>query len=256
MADVDATLDALFGEDLGAFVQARDEAAARLRAAGDREAAALVKAARKPSVPAWAINRLARDRPDEIAALFEVGARLRDAQRALLAGEADGEHTRAIAEEERAAVRALVERAAAILTDAGLHPSPAYRERIADTLFATASDDDVREAVARGRLTKESRRVGFGAAPDMKLIQGSRAEPAGAKQRVAEERRRRREQLAQKVKLLEHEAEEAARAAKEAERAHEEAGRAAARLRKTAEAAAQRLADARAKLDETDDERS
>ena len=48
--------DDLYGLPLGEFTATRDALAARLKAAGDKEAAAEVKRARKPSVPAWAAN--------------------------------------------------------------------------------------------------------------------------------------------------------------------------------------------------------
>ena len=245
----------LYARPLDAFVSSRDDLASRLRDAGDREGATTVKALRKPSVPAWAINRLARTVGDQLTALFAIGEQLHAAQRALLAGEADPDDTRRIATEERAAVHTLVERAAAILTEAGIEPSASYRERIADTLYATASDPTVREQVTAGRLVKEARRVGFGLADTaLQVIPGGRDQAGGEQRREQDRRRRRREQLAQKIAMLEEDAVRAARATQDAERdlvtaerSREEAARAVARARKAATAADQRLADARAR---------
>lgn len=53
------------------FTAARDARARELRSDGHRDAAAIVKALRKPSVTAWAMNQAVRARPDAAAALVE-----------------------------------------------------------------------------------------------------------------------------------------------------------------------------------------
>src|SRR6476660_475911 len=58
--DPDAALDELYGVEPSAFVATRKKLAADLRAAGDKDGARALLAARRPSTAAWALNQLAR----------------------------------------------------------------------------------------------------------------------------------------------------------------------------------------------------
>src|SRR5919202_1156757 len=81
--------DDLYGLALDAFVPDRDALAKRLRADGDRAAADEVKALRKPSVAAWAVNQAVRSQPKAARALWDAGDALIAAQDDLLAGRGD-----------------------------------------------------------------------------------------------------------------------------------------------------------------------
>src|SRR5437879_13872993 len=67
-------VDALYGEPLDTFIAARNALAKALVQAADREGAAVVKALRKPSVAAWALNQLSHTRPAEVERLLAAGA--------------------------------------------------------------------------------------------------------------------------------------------------------------------------------------
>src|ERR671924_1644677 len=84
--ELDQQIDSLFGMPPDRFIPERDALAKRLRATGDREAADRVKGLRKPTVPAWALNQLARQDPRGVSDVVELGARLRDAQRRAISG--------------------------------------------------------------------------------------------------------------------------------------------------------------------------
>ena len=84
--DVETELEQLFGLPLDQFTAARNELASRLKSAGQTDAAERVRELRKPSVPAWAVNQLARREPEAVGRLVESGERLRKAQAAALAG--------------------------------------------------------------------------------------------------------------------------------------------------------------------------
>src|SRR5918997_3683747 len=84
--DLEADIDRLYGLPLDEFVRERDELARRLNRDGDREAAARVKALRKPTVGAWALNQAVRRRRAETQELLETGERLRAAHEQLLSG--------------------------------------------------------------------------------------------------------------------------------------------------------------------------
>ena len=78
----------LYGLPLEEFTPARDALAKELKAAGHKDEAAEVKRLRKPSLAAWALNRVARDHPEAIGQLREAGADLRAAQDEALSGDA------------------------------------------------------------------------------------------------------------------------------------------------------------------------
>ena len=83
------TADALYGLPLDAFVPERDALAKRLRAEARRDEADEIKALRKPSVAAWAVNQAVRSQPKAARALWEAGDALIAAQDDLLAGKGD-----------------------------------------------------------------------------------------------------------------------------------------------------------------------
>lgn len=151
-ADDDDATDALYAGALEDFVASRDALARALRADGDREAAAAVRKLAKPSRAAWAVNRLVRAHPDEVAALLEAGETLAASQEQLLDG-ADPAVLRTAAEAARALVDALAAQAEA---------DGATRDKVRATLHAATVDAEVREAVRAGRLTREASASGFG----------------------------------------------------------------------------------------------
>ncbi len=61
----------LFDVDPNDFVATRDALVKELRACGDKEGAATVKKLRRPTVPVWALNRVARSHPDLVAAVLD-----------------------------------------------------------------------------------------------------------------------------------------------------------------------------------------
>ena len=160
--------DALYGLPLDAFIAERDALAKRLRADGRRDEADEVKALRKPSVAAWAVNQVVRSQPKPARALWNAGDALIAAQDDLLAGRADAAKLRTAVEDERAALDALLDAARGLLTGEGHDLGDATIERVRDTLHAGAIDADAREEVAAGRAVRERAHAGlgaFGAAP-------------------------------------------------------------------------------------------
>jgi hypothetical protein len=179
-----SSLDDLYAASLDDFTAERDALAAKLRADGDREAADEVKRLRKPSVPAWAVNQVARRSAKRMAALIKAGEALQEAQRSL-AGRGGRERLREAQSRERELVRDLTRDAEAALSDAGRSMSAAVQEQVEQTLHAAALDPELGEQVAAGRLEKPGVAVGFpGAAPA-----AAPADRAGGRS-AAEERKR------------------------------------------------------------------
>jgi hypothetical protein len=163
MADEVDPVDDLYGLPLDRFVAERDALAKRLRADGRRAEADEVKALRRPSVAAWAVNQVIRSQARAARALWDAGDALIAAQDALLAGRGDAGALRAASEGEREALDGLVHAARGLLTGEGRDLGEATIERVRETLHAAAIDPGSREDVAAGRATKERAHAGLGA---------------------------------------------------------------------------------------------
>ena len=153
-------LDRLYALPLDEFTRERDALAKRLR--NDRDApAGAVKALKKPSIAAWAVNQVQRDRPDEVRELIDVTEELHRVYERLSSAGAR-ERLEEAAEMQRKLIRSLVRCAAQLLEAGGYAPSDATLGKVADTLRAAGLDPDVREQVAQGRVVKEQRAAGLG----------------------------------------------------------------------------------------------
>jgi hypothetical protein len=233
-----AELDRLYTAPLDRFVAERDQLSRRLKKEGKAEAAADVKGLSKPSVPAWAVNQLARSRGADVRKLLAAADRLRKAQ----TSGAGPDAFRKATEEEREIVAQLVDAAAELLRDAGRPAGDAVLGRIRSTLHAAVADDDARQLLEQGRLERDLEPTGFDALAGLTI---SAARPASAKQQTrASELDRRR------VKRAEAELGEARDRAKELRRAASEAEREWKRVAKEAERADAAVERAKAKLED------
>ena len=210
----DTAIDELYAAPVGEFVERRDALAKDLRSDGDREAADTVKALRKPTVAAWTVNQLARREKMRIRSLLTAGERLRTAHGKLLQGGSPTVVQGALAD-ERKAIRALVEAAEAILSEAGHTGVAPTLARVEETLHAAALDEEVGARLREGRLAKEEEAAGFGfgALPaDLpKPKPAERAKASTAKQREAEEKLREAEERLAGAREEEKEAERSVR---------------------------------------------
>jgi hypothetical protein len=212
--ELEAELDNLYAALPADFTRARNDLAQRLKQAGQVEAAAGVKQLRKPTVPLWAVNQLARQHPDDVRALLDAGERLRAAQQEALRGES--QELRAATAQERRILHGLTQRAAELLRETG---HSADTKRIADTLRAAAVDESGRELLQRGRLSEELEASGFGGFAGMEIPSRSKPEekpPSPAAQRRREEQRRK---LGERVTKAKSDATKAERAVARAEAA-------------------------------------
>jgi hypothetical protein len=232
--DLEAEVDRLYTLPLDEFTSARNDLAQRLKRAGQKDAAADVQGLRKPTVPVWAINQIAREHGEDVTALLEASDDLRAAQeRAIGGGESD--QLRAAASAEREALRTLTDYAQQLL---GRDAPAATLERVASTLRAAALGPEGRELLANGRLSEEMKSAGFGAFEGMSVPTQPRPRPrkkAAARPSAAERRRQERvAKLRERLVKLRQDASEAEREAKHAQAA---ADRAQARFERAAAAA-------------------
>jgi hypothetical protein len=235
--NLERELDGLYALPLEEFTKARNDLVSRLKKAHQTEAADAVRVLKKPSVVAWAANRLAREDPKRVTALLAAGDRLRDAQQRSLAGNANADEVNDAAAAERDAIRGLLSSARTLLGD---RATPALLDRLGQTLRAAAVDDQGRRLLERGRLTEELNAVGFGPLEAVKQVRRRGDEVArAARERVA--------MLRAEAKTLDAEARTAEKAATSAAEA----------ARALAEEADQKRAEAdRASAELTDAERS
>ena len=255
--------DDLYGLPLGEFTAARNELEKRLRREGERERAKEVKALRKPTAPAWALNQLARQRGKDVKRLVAAGERLRTAQEQLIKG-GDREELAEAAAEERELVGELARAGAAIAGEGGVATGAALDEKLRATLHAAATDEDTARELLAGRLTREREAVGlFGLveapAPDAKSTPQPKQKASGSPKTAAEDDEARARQ--QKARELERELKAATSAEKKAQRSVQSASRGAATALERAEAATERLEaaeaeqrEAEAALEEASDE--
>jgi hypothetical protein len=245
--DLDTELDALYALPPAEFTAARNDLARRLKQAGQDDASDRVKSLRKPTVPLWAVNQLARRNPKGVAALLDSSDRLRSAQEAALRG-SESAALREATSAERGALKELTQQADELLREAG-HTAPG--DRVAATLRAAALTTEGQTLLRQGRLTEELQSSGFDAFAGMKIPAGGAKAKAKAKPKEtspAQQRRReeRWRKLRERAAKLREDAAAAAREVAKAEAALE-------RARKDAERAEQAAGKAEAQLEALDE---
>ena len=162
---LEAALDALYDVDPSEFTATRARLATELRAS-DPGGAKVVKAARRPTTAAWAMNRVSRDDPALVTGYLERSVELRDAQGGALEG--GREALRDATKAQRDALAGLTD---ATLGALGDRANDGYRAQIVATLHAAVIDDAVGEQLRRGRLVKEaSGASGFPAVPELTVV--------------------------------------------------------------------------------------
>src|SRR5918996_447150 len=208
-------VDALFALPPEEFTAARDELAKSLE---ERQAAKEVKALRRPTAAAWAVNQTVRRHPDALERLLAAGREVRSAQRRATSGLSAPTFGKAIAQRRRLVIE-LTDLATAILEEAGRPAEPQTRA-IANTFEAAAADEAAAEAVAAGRLSKElTPPAGFEGLGGVEGLEGGAADEAARRaadlerdlaraRREAEDADAKRDRIARKVQEAERKLEE------------------------------------------------
>jgi hypothetical protein len=167
-------VSSLYREPPEGFIGRRDALVRELKEAGDDAGAAAVKRLRRPTVAAWALNRLAAEDPEGIAELLASGEALTQAQRNVMGGGSPTELHDATAR-RRSLVAELTKRAARILGDAGRSPE-AHLEDLQGMLEAASVEPEAGERLRTGTIERTVRpSSGFG--PGLSVVdEGARAE--------------------------------------------------------------------------------
>lgn len=210
-------LDQLYGGAPEEFVASRTALARAARDAGDKATASAIAELRKPTLAAWAVNVLVRERPVEVERLLDVGARLREAQRTL-----DVDALRDLRRDRDAVLESFTRAARFVADTAGHTLSMSAATTIRSTAVAALADEKAAEAVGSGCLVRTLEYAGFGevdlddaVAAQATARRGSRTPPAATEPHAASAgfppaattastesdaaRRRRRERLQQEL---------------------------------------------------------
>ncbi|KAA9149810.1 transposase [Microbacterium lushaniae] len=231
--DLDAAADALYSLPPGEFTAARNDRAASATGALAKQ----IKALRKPSVAAWAVNLLVRD--GQLTDAVELSQALHEAQDDL-----DAPELAKLGRQRRALVAGLARRAAALAEEAGTPLSRAVLEEVEVTINAAIVDAAAAAAILTGRLVRTVHADGMEPAEIADAVAGSVPgapdRPAPARDDLAARRAR---------KAAEAAAREADRAASEADRNAARLEEKLAKARERADLLHERVDDLRAELE-------
>jgi hypothetical protein len=233
--ELEAELDLLFRVLPSELVEARAALAGRLVRAGDKAAAARVKALKRPTPAAWALNQL----HFEERALLERAAQAAEAVRALHAKDGvAADALRAAMAEQRSTSTAVVDAAMRRLETAGLPIGLAQHKKVSATVqgWLTGAGD-----APPGRMTLDLEPGGFAALGAVGSVE--RTEPRAASEPAPPRDVARLDRARARVT----EAEEKALAAREVVRRRKEERE---RAREEATRAAQRVTEAERTLEE------
>ncbi len=241
---IDPDVTELFQAPPEEFTARRDDLVSRLKREGRDGDAAAVKRIRKPTVAAWALNRLSSEAPGPIGDLLASGRTLTDAQRDVMGGGSPAALHEATAR-RRVLVAELTTRATAILRDTG-HGSDTHAEDVQAMLEAASVEAEAGERLTTGtieRTVRPSSGLGLG----LSLVDAGDDEPDEAPPAVST-RTDRAAVLDDEIASLTAVAQEQGRALTKAERAKDRATAAVDSARGRFEAAKASLRDAEADL--------
>lgn len=228
----EAVLDELYSAPLDEFIARRTALAKQLKAEGRTDEAAEVGGAKKPSVPLWTVNQLARRNKPAVDKLLDASDALR---KALGTGDQDAFAAAQTAQTD--SLRKLRDAARSLHGEA----TDAMLERVVSTFRTAAAEDDLRDALTAGRLTEEPEASGFDALAGLSFAPGGKRTP---RERTEAKPERDEDGRAERVRRATKALQEAKAEARARDREARDAERAAEKARKAAEGAAAAVADA------------
>jgi hypothetical protein len=215
-------LEQLYSVGPDEFVAERKRLEKSLRDEGRAEEASELAKLGKPAQPVFLANRLAREEPDLVAQLLEVGERLKAA------------HEAGDSEQLRGAQRDLAGRVDAVVRSAG-HLSDAIEQRLAVLLRTAATSPATAELLRRGVLSEEVEPAAFDALVGMTLAAPKARPKREPKPKPKPKPKPAGERKPGRVEELEIKLRQAERELRKAESDHERAARRVAKVRKQLE---------------------
>ena len=239
--DLPAAARPLFDLPPEEFTAGRDRISKQLKSSGDSDGAAAVKALKRPSVTAHALNLVARRHPDLIGELLKAGDDLGSARSRAAMESAKSERQKAIG--------SIITRAAALLAEQGRPVTAQLKEKLTETLLAAATDQDTRQRLENGSLLKEAVPGGLGAP-----VTAFAPQPGeGSRSKAGERSRKLREQAEAKLEDANNARADSQRASRESAQLAEVAAAARERAEKLANIARRSEEIGRAKLAEAEE---
>jgi hypothetical protein len=234
---LDDALDELYGAPLDEFVAERKRLAKKLEGDDAKQLAKL----RKPNLPAWTLNQLARRNRRDVDLLLDAGHRLRQAQAGVLRG-GEREAFEQARHTELDALKRLTAAAERLLRSERGTASPAVLGQVNEGLRAAAITEEGRELLARGRFVDPPQASGFDAFAGIDV---PRTAKPRAREQPAKRRTEERRQAAAELRELEQRLRTAEREAQKAEKQAAAARAAADAVAEEVDAAARRLGELR-----------
>lgn len=152
-----AALRSLYAVPPEEFMAERKRLVAAEKADGDPAVAKEIGTLRKPSIAAWAVNLLAREAPDLVDGLADLGGRMRAAQ-----GRLDTGTLTSLRPERDQLLEEVVRMTVQLVEDAGRTCSAAAQQEVRATAIAALADEQAMAAVASGQLARTLSYSGFG----------------------------------------------------------------------------------------------
>ncbi|HUR14271.1 MAG TPA: hypothetical protein VM097_07235 [Mycobacteriales bacterium] len=146
----------LYALPLEEFTPRRTSLAKQLRE-DDRELAEAVGRLPKPALSAWAVDRFARERPEDLGDLLALGEALREAQE-----ERDADRVKSLTSNAQALVRRTLRGVADVAAQGGTPLSDTLLGQVEQTLRAAMADEEAACAVRAAVLAKPLAPAGFG----------------------------------------------------------------------------------------------
>lgn len=142
MVDFEDAAEQLYAADREEFTALRARLA---KEAADADTRAAIGALAKPTTAGWLVNRLARQHPDEVAELVDLGADLRDAHARMA-----GDEIRTLSGTRTTVLRGLM-RTVRTLPDRV--PGDSVLREVEDILTTTLANETAAQVVSLGRVT-------------------------------------------------------------------------------------------------------
>jgi hypothetical protein len=155
--DLETATNELYALSPDEFIERRQQLVAEARGAKDRQLATQIGKLRRPTRSAWLINLLARQEPDDVTALLELGGALQEAQQRMA-----GDEMRQLSAQRRKTVDALARRAVELGREQGYSAPDGATQEVSQTLQTALGDPEIAELVRTGTLTQAVTYGGFG----------------------------------------------------------------------------------------------
>lgn len=182
--DLESAAAQLYAGSPDDFIERRKALVAQARTTKDRPLATAIGKLRRPTRSAWLVNLYAREAPEELAALLELGAALQAAQERMSAPD-----LRRLSGERSTTLAAATRRAVELGRAHDYAATEAVRQEVTQTLQAALADPEVAEQTRAGTVTEAHSYGGFGGFGGVGfggVGPESAAEPAEAAEAAAE----------------------------------------------------------------------